>query len=148
MRPLALLVLLAAAMLLPGCLERTISITSTPPGARVWVNDVEVGTTPVEMDFTYYGSFDVRLRRDGYEPLSMKQKVEPPLAERPVIDLFAEAIPTKFENRVAWHFDLAPLAERSDQRAAEAEMIVRGKELREKLPPSPLPPNQVGPARP
>ena len=49
-----------------GCLKRTISVTTEPPGALVWINDVEVGRTPLETDFTFYGIYDVRLRREGW----------------------------------------------------------------------------------
>lgn len=117
-------------LVLTGCLQRTLSITSTPPGALVWVNDVEVGATPLDMDFTYYGDFDVRVRRDGFEPILARKKLTPPLQERPVIDLFAEAIPAKFEDRPAWHFDLTPLATGANVPEAEQAAIGRANELR------------------
>jgi hypothetical protein len=59
--------LLAAALgsaSLLGCVERTISITSEPRGALVYLNDEEVGRTPVSVPFTYYGVYDVRLERE------------------------------------------------------------------------------------
>lgn len=138
------LTLLALPLALTGCLQRTLSITSTPPGALVWVNDVEVGATPLEMDFTYYGEFDVRVRRAGYEPILARKKLTPPLQERPVIDLFAEAIPAKFEDRPAWHFDLIPLASGAEEAAAEQAAIGRANELRGRV--SPAPAEQPSPA--
>lgn len=131
----AVTVLLVAAAVLPGCLQRTLTITSNPPGAVVWVNDVEVGTTPLDIDFTYYGGYDVRLRRDGYEPILEKRRIRAPLRELPVVDLAAEAIPAKFENRVEWHFELTPVAERGDVSAAEQGVIARARDLRGQLPP-------------
>lgn len=137
----ASLVLAAAALMLPGCLQRTISITTEPPGATVWLNDVEVGTTPLETDFTYYGAYDVRIRRAGYEPILDRKKITPPLHERPVIDLFAELIPAKIENRVEWSFTLAPAAESAPPAgvgaaAADGAAVERAKELRDKLAPA------------
>lgn len=129
-RRLLTLLLAASALLLPGCLQRTLTISSTPPGALVWVNDVEVGQTPLEMDFTYYGEFDVRLRRDGFEPVLARKKLTPPIQERPVIDLLAEAVPYTFQDRPAWHFDLTPIAETSDLAQAERDAIARANELR------------------
>lgn len=136
-RRTAALVLLAAMAVLPGCLQRTLTITSTPPGALVWVNDVEVGVTPLDIDFTFYGGYDVRLRREGYEPVFEHKKIKAPLREAPVIDLAAEAIPAKFENHVVWHFDLTPLAERTDLAAAERDVIARANDLRSQVPPAP-----------
>lgn len=138
-RPILTLALLAAAAALPGCLQRTLTITSTPPGALVWVNDVEVGVTPLDIDFTFYGGYDVRLRREGYEPVFEHKKIKAPLREAPVIDLAAEAIPAKFENHVLWHFDLTPAAERVDLPAAERDVIARASDLRAQVPPAPQP---------
>jgi hypothetical protein len=131
------LTLLAAAAILPGCLQRTLTITTTPPGALVWINDVEVGATPLDIDFTFYGGYDVRIRREGYEPLAVKKKLKAPLREAPVIDLAAEAIPVKFENNVVWHFDLTPLPEHTDPAAAEHDLIARATDLRAQVPPAP-----------
>ncbi len=142
-RPLLTLAILTAAAALPGCLQRTLTITSTPPGALVWVNDVEVGVTPLDIDFTFYGGYDVQLRREGYEPVFEHKKINAPLREAPVIDLAAEAIPVKFDNHVVWHFDLTPAAERVDLAAAERDVIARANDLRAQIPsatePSPTP---------
>ena len=42
-------------LILSGCVDRTISITSTPSGALVYLNDEEVGRTPLVTPFTFYG---------------------------------------------------------------------------------------------
>ena len=143
-------VLLAAAMLtLPGCLQRTISITTEPPGATVWLNDVEVGTTPLETDFTYYGAYDVRIRRAGYEPILDRRKITPPLHERPVIDLFAEMIPAKISNRIEWTFAMKPADESAQPAglgadASDAAAVERAKDLRGKLIAAPIVPAAPG----
>ncbi|MFN7022588.1 MAG: PEGA domain-containing protein, partial [Phycisphaerales bacterium] len=113
------------------------------PGALVWLNDVEVGTTPLETDFTYYGGYDVRIRRPGFEPVLDRRKIEPPLYERPVIDLFAEMWPGRLHNRVEWAYALTPAVERDpDRRAAERTVIARASELRAQLEgPDWIPPN-------
>ena len=49
---LAVLVCLAAL----GCVQRRMTIRSNPPGALVYVDDYQVGTTPVSTDFGYYGT--------------------------------------------------------------------------------------------
>ena len=68
-----LIPLLMLPLLCTGCVRRTISIVSNPPGALVWLNDREVGRTPIEVEFLYYGTYDVRIVKDGYEPLITTQ---------------------------------------------------------------------------
>lgn len=119
---------------LGGCLKRTIQVTSEPPGALVWINDIEVGRTPLQTDFTHYGTYDVRVRREGYEPLLVKQKADAPLYELPPLDLAAEAVPAKLHNVVRWHYVLQPVAEANpDKQAGEREAIERARELRAKV---------------
>lgn len=104
--------MVAAALLAPallgGCLERRLTITSEPPGALVWLNDVEVGRTPVDVDFEWYGTYDVRLALEGHEPLTTSAKADAPVHEWPGIDLFAAVLPVEFRNDVRWHFELEP----------------------------------------
>src|SRR5258706_9997592 len=59
--------LLPALALVAGCVERTMTIKSDPPGALVYLNDREIGRTPVTRDFTWYGDYQVEIRKDGYE---------------------------------------------------------------------------------
>lgn len=104
-----LLFICLAALALGGCIERRMFITSEPEGATVWLNDTEVGVTPVEVDFTYFGVYDVRLRKPGYEPLTTRAEAKAPLHEQPGVDLAAMAIPAKKTTRVDWHFTLEPV---------------------------------------
>lgn len=99
----------AAMATIGGCLERRIYIASDPPGAIVRLNDVEVGRTPLEVDFTYYGVYDVRLEKDGYEPLSTSAEAKAPVYEWPLIDLVAEAMPKRILTEIRWDFTLRPV---------------------------------------
>ena len=75
-----------------GCVERIMRITTTPPGARVFLNDEEVGRTPARVAFTWYGDYDVVLRKDGYETLRTHYEVKPPWYQIPPVDFFAEVL--------------------------------------------------------
>jgi len=109
-------------------------ITSEPPGARVWLNDVEIGRTPAEADFTYYGRYDVRLEKDGYEPLWTDRKAKAPIWQWPGPDLIAEAIPARFDDVVEWHFELQPAIETTaDPDALRADLTARARELRDRV---------------
>jgi hypothetical protein len=99
------LLLLLTCLLSVGCVQRTISITSEPAGALVYLNDDEVGRTPLTVPFVFYGIYDVRLEAEGYHPLWTQQKAKAPWWETPGIDLIAEAVPdTKAE--LTWHFKM------------------------------------------
>lgn len=121
---------LACCAALGGCIERRIQITSEPPGATVWLNDVEIGTTPTEAEFRYFGVYDVRLHKTGFEPVATHKKAEAPFYEYPGPDLIAEAIPGTNETVIKWHFTLEPAKElQGDPRQAEDQLIQRAREM-------------------
>jgi hypothetical protein len=124
MRVLAFLLALGAVC---GCVRRTIDITSEPEGALVWVNDREVGRTPCSIDFTHYGRYDVRLRRDGYEPVSGFGDADAPVWDFVGADLVAEVLPANLTSRVQWKFTMIPTD------TDEAAMLARARAMRERL---------------
>ena len=93
------------ACFLPGCVKRTTSITSAPSGALVWVNDREVGRTPVDVDFLYYGEYDVRVEKDGQEPIMTTKWARSTSWDLPVLDIVVESVSDQ-ETVIEWHFDL------------------------------------------
>ena len=107
-----------------GCVRRTLRISSTPPGALVWVNHREVGRTPLEIDFTYYGNYDVLLSHDDHEPVLTEAGAHPPAWDMIGPDLLFEVAPFQFQSVVEWHFDLEP---RSDDMGA---LVDRARDLR------------------
>ncbi|NDC52880.1 MAG: PEGA domain-containing protein [Planctomycetia bacterium] len=66
-------VALVVALAATGCVQRRMTIRSSPPGALVYVDDYQVGTTPVSTDFIYYGTRKIRLVKDGFETLTVRQ---------------------------------------------------------------------------
>lgn len=117
---------LSVLIFLPaGCVERTLTITSAPSGALVYVSAVEVGRTPVTMPFTWYGDYDVVLRLDGYETLKTHHEVKPPIYEVPPLDLLSELAPWTYHVERSAHFELTKSAE-----PADADLLKRAEELR------------------
>ena len=104
MARLAILICVLALSL--GCVERRLVITSDPPGALVFLNDQDAGRTPLEVPFTWYGVYDVRLELEGYQTLHTQQIAERPWWEAPGPDLFAEASDERVE--VSWHLEMTP----------------------------------------
>lgn len=134
-RAALILLLLASLALLPGCLRRKIRITSDPPGAVVHLNDRQIGITPAEAEFTFYGVYDVRLSRPGHEPITTSRTAHAPPWEWPGIDAVFEAIPVVIEHTVDWHFDLDSLPEPGTPgaRALEDNTLERARDLRAQI---------------
>ncbi|QNN24985.1 PEGA domain-containing protein [Planctomycetales bacterium ZRK34] len=124
-RGLIMVMCVSAVAMLGGCIQRTITIESNPPGALVHLNDVEVGRTPVTVPFTFYGVYDVRLQHDGYQTLNTSTKAQTPWWENPGPDLVAEALPGEQHVDLKWHYELQP-AEAVD----EDLLIDHAKQLR------------------
>ena len=91
-RSTAFVLSMTALLALAGCVERTISIRSDPPGARVIINDEDVGKTPVRFSFLWYGDYEVMLRKQGYQTLQTHVLIERPWFQLPVIDMVAETL--------------------------------------------------------
>lgn len=127
-RPVRLTALALLLMLSVGCVERRLLITSEPAGALVYLNDQEVGRTPLEVPFTWYGTYDVRLEREGYRTLQTEQVAEQPWWEKPGPDLFAEALPNK-RVEIPWHLEMVKAQPASE---ADPEQVLDfARQLRE-----------------
>lgn len=94
-------------LLLLGCVERTMTITSEPSGALVYLNGEEVGRTPLTRDFVWYGNYDVQVRHEGHETLDTNTWVVAPWWQWPPFDLFAELLPVRLTDRRVLHYELA-----------------------------------------
>lgn len=90
---IAPLALTGLAVVPSGCIRRQITIHSEPSGALVYLNDREIGRTPLTTDFLWYGTYDVQLRKEGFQTLSTRTRVIAPWWGFPPIDLFAEMMP-------------------------------------------------------
>ena len=75
-----------------GCVERTVTIATEPAGAKIFLNDDEIGDTPVKVPFTWYGDYDIVVRKPGYKTIRTHHKLNAPWYQFPVIDLFAECL--------------------------------------------------------
>lgn len=104
------LVVLATLLLLPtGCVRRRLTVRSNPPGALVYVDNQQIGTTPCSVDFTYYGTRDIRLVKPGFETLTVKQPIPTPWYEIPPLDFFSENLtPVKLRDNRTVLYELSP----------------------------------------
>jgi hypothetical protein len=139
---IAALVCLAAT----GCVERRLTIRTNPPGALLYVDDYEIGTTPVSTSVTYYGTRKIRLVKDGYETLTTMQWIPPPWYEYFPMDFVAENfVPGQICDQRTLDFQLKPQTiVPTDQLLARAEALRRGIQT----VPGSRPPPGFAPARP
>ena len=100
---------LIASLLLGGCVERRLTINTEPRGAIVVLNDEEIGTSPVTVSFEWYGDYNVRISKEGYETLKTHRKLKSPWYDYFPFDFFAQIVnPKRTVDSYEWTFTLAP----------------------------------------
>ena len=136
-----------------GCVERHFLVTTEVPGvggdagAKLYVNGGEVGPTPADVYFTYYGTYHLTLLKDGYEILQVDQCIPAPWYEWPIIDFFTENVwPFKVRDVRGFNYVLQPKA-----LVRPEDVLLRGNALRDRgqtvvpLPDTAPPPPKPGP---
>jgi hypothetical protein len=112
---------------LPGCVRRRMTVRSNPPGAVVFVDDQEIGTTPASSSFTYYGTRKIQLLKDGFETLTVKQTFYPPWYEITPLDFVSENLwPHEVRDEQFLDFQLQPQQIVPSEKLVERAEALRG----------------------
>jgi len=144
------------ALLMAGCVQRRMTIRSDPPGALVYVDDYQLGATPVSHDFVYYGTRKIRLVKDGYETLTVRQPFPVP---------WYQIFPLDFVTENLWPWEIrdervVTLAMQPAAATPPESVVARAEQARlaagslppapapQPVAPQPLPPPQFVPAPP
>jgi hypothetical protein len=118
-----------------GCVERLLAIYSDPPGASVYLDGEKAGTTPCEINYTWYGTRVVVLELRGYSLVRQEVVLSPPWWQLIPIDFLTDVvIPYTFRDRLTVTYDLEPAPISPEQVEAVLE---RAAELRKKATPPP-----------
>jgi hypothetical protein len=125
---MSLVFVLAANLLLAGCVERTLTINTEPEGAIVILNDEEIGISPVTTSFEWYGDYNVRISKQGYETLKTHRNLKAPWYDKFPFDFFAMLYPKRIVDTYEWTFELAP-----QKQPTTEELIRDAEELKEQL---------------
>jgi hypothetical protein len=113
-----------------GCVTRRLTMRSNPPGARVYVGDEEIGTTPVSHDFTYYGTRKIRLVKDGYETLIVNQPIPAPWYQIPPLDFVSEnLVPGEIRDERVVTYEMTPLQLQSKEQILQKANALRSASL-------------------
>jgi hypothetical protein len=126
---------------LTGCVERKLTIGSDPSGAILYLNDQEIGRTPITVPFTWYGDYDIRLRLERNEGTAENPKIvryylhthketKIPAFEIVPMDFFAEVLPIPFKDEQVWAFPIPRVEEIPDK-----ELLDKAEELKGQLTP-------------
>ena len=120
--------LLLMAFSCGGCVQRTLQSESNPPGALVYLNGEEVGRTPMRKNFLWYGTYDVELRKEGYQTMTRQTQVWAPWWQVPPLDLLAELLP--LEDKQYADYRLRPTAE---VQTDPEQILARAAKMRKRL---------------
>jgi len=130
------ILLLVACLVATGCVQRRMTIRSNPPGALVYVDDYQVGTTPVSTDFIYYGTRKIRLVKDGYETLTVRQPFPLPWYQVFPLDFFSENLwPAEIRDERVVDLAMTPMAATPPE-----EVVARAEQARLSAGSLPAPP--------
>jgi hypothetical protein len=112
----------------PGCVRRTLTITTEPPAALVFLNQQEIGRSAVTVDFLWYGDYDVTIRQKGYRTLQTNWNIEAPWYQVMPLDFFAEVLwPGQIHDTHSRHFVLEP-----EEQPTTEELVERAIEARDR----------------
>jgi hypothetical protein len=106
-----------------GCVERELTINTKPQGASVALNDEQIGTSPVTISFNWYGDYNIRISKEGYETLNTHRMLKGPWYDHFPFDFFAEVVwPGRIVNSYEWTFNL------EEQKEISREQLIKNAE--------------------
>ncbi|MBI4232062.1 PEGA domain-containing protein [Candidatus Peregrinibacteria bacterium] len=115
-------------ILLCGCVERKLSIRSDPPDADVYIDGEKIGKTPCELPFTFYGTRQVTIEKEGYNTVDKQVEIPaPPYGFFPFDFVFEVLIPAKIDDTREFSY---VMEEEIIEEADEKEIFQRAKELK------------------
>jgi hypothetical protein len=141
-RAVVCLLMVAVITAESGCVRRRLNVRTNPPGALVYVDNQLIGETPCGVDFTYYGTREIRLVKPGFETLAINQPIPTPWYEYPPLDFVSENLwPAKIRDNRTVVYDMRP-----QLMVPNHELINRGEQLRRDTQITPIPAFPAQPA--
>jgi len=119
-------ILIVSLILLNGCVERKLTINTQPQGALIVLNDEEIGTAPVTVSFNWYGDYDIRISKEGYETLKTHRMLEGPWYDKFPFDFFAQVLYSKkIVNSYDWSFELTEKKQYNNKELIQKAQILK-----------------------
>jgi len=124
----SLIIALGILAVLCGCADRKIIIKSEPEGAKVMVDSQEMGVTPCSFPFTYYGTREIILKKDGYQTRRILKSINPPLIHIFPFDVLILFVPYPLKDYREFSYKLSTYKKSDVQ-----DVLKRGEELKNQL---------------
>jgi hypothetical protein len=125
------------------------TVRTFPPGAQVFVDDQEIGITPVSASFVYYGTRKITVMKDGYRTETLFHTFSPPWYQIPPLDFVSEnLVPREIRDERIVDVQLVP-----EEVVSQQKLVERAQSLRDNAtagyvtPLLNLPPGATGPIR-
>ena len=131
-----------------GCVERTYTVLTNPPGAMLLENGHEVGPTPAIQGFRYFGKYRFTVFAPGYQTKVVDQPIRAPWYEYFPIDFVVEnLLPWTIRIHREFRIDLDPLEVVPPEAIFESanQLRAKGKGIGEPLAPPVVRPGQPVP---
>ena len=71
-------------------MQRRLIVRSQPEGAFVTIDNQPIGYTPLKVPFTYYGTRDIQLEKDGFKTIKVRERVRAPWYEKVPLSFIAD----------------------------------------------------------
>lgn len=109
-----------------GCVQRRLIIRSQPEGAFVTIDRQPIGRTPLSVPYTYPGTREIQLERDGYKTIKVQQRIDPTWYEKFPVSFVTENFwPHELRDERLLEFQMEPKSQ-----VQENLLIDRANELR------------------
>jgi hypothetical protein len=123
-----LILTLGFLTILYGCADRRIIIRSEPEGAKVIVDSKEMGVTPCSFPFTYYGTREIILKKNGYQTMRILKQINAPFIHIFPFDVLILFVPYPLKDHRDFSYILVAY-NKSDVK----DILKRGDDLKKQL---------------
>lgn len=113
-------------MMTSGCVQRRMIVRTQPEGAFVTIDRQPIGYSPVSVPFTYYGTRDIQIEKDGFKTVKVQQDVDAPwYGKFPVSFLTENFSPREIRDQRILDFQLEPRTQANENMLLERASTLR-----------------------
>lgn len=111
MKKLAVFAVVVIVIAVAGCVKKSIGVRTDPPGATIFLDGLEVGTSPLERSpFDFYGTREIMVVKSGYVIERRLVEIEQPWFTYFPFDVVSELLlPYNIQDRHHYYFMLEPM---------------------------------------
>lgn len=112
---------------LSGCVQRRLQVRSQPEGAFVSIDNQPIGPTPLSAPYTYSGTRQIRLEKDGFKTVEVEQRIRPAWFDTFPISLVTNNFwPYELRDERVLDFQLEPRSQANENLLLDRANQLRG----------------------